>query len=143
MSSKAFAAKLSIGKTTLSKWENDIQPHRVAYDKFIRLLYMLYKGIDGKEKKGFLKIFDKIQIGDQDFEYIMTVEKEGDDYIVNYRPVLGGQGQELQIVWISSERIMRPAATRQNFAFELLRTKSDKMFSSNEVLSTESTLIYS
>ena len=72
MSSKAFATKLSIGKTTFSKWENDLQPHRVAYDKFIRLLYMLHKGIDGKETKDILSMFDKIQIGDQDFEYIIT-----------------------------------------------------------------------
>ena len=142
MSSKNFAQKLGIGKTTLSKWENDTQPHRIAYDKFIRSLYILYKEIDGKEKKDLLRIFDKIQVRDQDFEYIITAEKEGDDYIVNYRPVLGGQGQEIQIVWMSHRGLIRTTSSPQKFAFELSGTESDQMFSSNETLSTETTPTY-
>jgi len=143
MSSKSFAEKLSIGKTTLSKWENDIQPHRVTYDKLIRLLYTVYKGIDGNEIKDILSIFDTIQIEDQDFEYIITAEKEEDDYIVNYRPVFEGQGQEIQIVWLSPEGLMRPTSSLQKFTFELSSTESDQMFSSNETLSTETVSIYS
>jgi len=136
ISSKDFARILDIGKTTLSKWENDTQRHRKGYDKFIRLLYLLYKEIKGKEKRDFLKIFDRIQLKETDVDYIITVAKEGDDYVVNRRPILSGQGQKLPIVWIFSKTIFWSVADRINFALDISQTKSGKMFSSPETIST-------
>ena len=133
LSSKEFAKKLGIGKTTLSKWENDTQQHRESHDRFIRSLYLIYKGA----KKDILKKFDRIQIKKMDVNYTIIVEKEGDDYVVNYRPVLGGQGQKLPTVWKFSKGIIWAIASRSNFVLELSQTKSEKMFSSREVLSTE------
>lgn len=138
LSSKDFAQRLGIGKTTLSKWENNTQQHRKGYDRFIRSLYLLYKEIKGKEKRDLLKIFDRIQLKETDLNYIITAEKEGDDYVVNRRPVLSGRGQKLPTVWKSAKakKIFWSVAERTNFALEISQTKSDKMFSSQETMST-------
>ena len=133
LSSKDFAKKLGIEKTTLSKWENDTQQHRESYDRFIRSLYLIYKGV----KKDTLKKFDRIQIKKTDVNYIIIAEKEGDDYIVNYRPVLEGQGQITPTVWKFSKEIFGAIADSSRFVLKLSQTKSDKMFSSQEILSTK------
>lgn len=130
--SKDFAKKLGIEKTTLSKWENDTQQHRESYDRFIRSLYLIYKGIN----KDTFKIFDRIQIKKTDMNYIIIAEKEGNDYVVNYRPVLEGQGQKLQTVWKFSKEIISAIAGRSNIVLGLSQTKSNKMFSSPETIST-------
>jgi transcriptional regulator with XRE-family HTH domain len=132
LSSKIFAKKLGIENTTLSKWENDTQHHRESYDRFIRSLFLIYKGV----KKDILKIFNRIQIKKTDAYYIIMAEKEGDDYVINYMPVLGGQGQKLPTVWKFANRIIWATASLSNFTLELSQTKTDKMFSSSDVLST-------
>ena len=139
MSSKDFSQRLGIGKTTLSKWENGTQRHREGYDRFIRSLYLLYKGTKEKEKRALLKMYDRIQLKEMNVNYIIIADKEGNDYVVNRRPVLSGRGQKLPTVWISAKakNILWSVAERQNFALELSQQKSDKMFSSKKGLSTE------
>lgn len=142
MSSKDFARKLGVEKTTFSKWENDLQRHREPFDRFIRLLYVSYKGIKGKGKKELLEMYDKRRLKKSDIEYIITAEKDKDSYIVNYRPVLEGWGQKPQIVWMTHKKKARSISSSQNFVLEISQTESNIMFSSEEVLSTSTILIH-
>ena len=136
LSSKDFAKRLGIGKTTLSKWENNTQRHRESYDRLIRALYLLYRGIKGKEERNFYRMFNQIQLRETNVTYIIIAEKEEDDYIINYKPVLGGQGEILPTVWKFAKRTIWAKSGLSNFAVEYSQTKSKKMFSSQELLST-------
>ncbi len=137
MPSKDFARRLGVEKTTISKWENGLQKHREAYDRSIRFLYMINKKIEGKGKNNIFRILQKKRLKEQDTGFVITAEKEGNDYVVNFWPIIGGLGPELPNVWISQKKIFFSIASRQEFALELLQTKSNQMFSSQELLSTE------
>jgi transcriptional regulator with XRE-family HTH domain len=138
LSSKNFAKKLGIEKTTLSKWENNTQPHRESYDRFIRSLCLIYKGVT----KDSLKKFDRIQIKKRNVSYIIVAEKYGDDYVINNRPILEGQGQLLSMLLKFSKGIIGAISGHSNLVWDFSQTRSDKMFSSQEVLSTQTVPIW-
>lgn len=140
MSSKDFAEGLGVEKTTISKWENGSQKHREAYDRSIRYLYMINKKITCEENNNIYQILLKKKLKEQDTGFVITAEKEENDYVVNLWPVIGGLGSKLPTVWMSQKKIFFSIASRIEFALELLQTKSDLMFSSQELLSTETSL---
>ncbi|MBW2741145.1 MAG: helix-turn-helix domain-containing protein [Deltaproteobacteria bacterium] len=137
MPSKDFAKRLGVEKTTISKWENGLQKHREAYDRSIRFLYMINKKIEGEEKNNIFRILEKKKLKEQDTGFVITAEKKGKDYVVNFKPIIGSLGPELPTVWISQKKIFFSIAGYPNFALELLQTESHQMFSSQELLSTE------
>ncbi len=141
ISSKDFAKRLGVEKTTISKWENGSQQHREAYDRSIRFLFLINTKIEDEEKNRIIQVLQDKRLKESNVEIIITAEKEKNDYVVNSLLLLGGLGQELSRVWLSSKKLFRSSATRRNFALELSHTKSDKMFSSQEVLSTKTSQI--
>ena len=141
MSSKDFAKGLGVEKTTISKWENGSQQHREAYDRSIRFLFMINTKIKDEEKNRIIQVLQDKRLKESNAEIIITAEKEKNDYVVNSLLILGGLGQKLPRVWLSSKKISWSSAARRNFTLELSHTKSDKMFSSQEVLSTKTSQI--
>ena len=98
---------------------------------------MINKKIEGKEKNNIFRILEKKKLKEQDTAFVITAEKEGNDYILNFRPIIGGLGPGLPNVWIYQKKIFFSIAGRQEFALELLQTENNQMFSSQELLSTE------
>ena len=134
--SKDFAKRLGVEKTTISKWENGLQKHREAYDRSIRFLYMINKKIEGEEKNNIFRILQKKKLKEQDTGFVITAEKKGSDYVVNFKPIIESLGSKLRNVWIFQTK-MFSNADRLNFALELLQEKSIQTFSSPETLSTK------
>lgn len=134
--SKDFGKRLGVEKTTISKWENGLQKHREAYDRSIRFLYMINKKIEGEEKNNIFRILQKKELKEQDTGFVITAEKEGNDYVVNFKPIIGSQGSKLFKVWIPQKKLFSNAG-HPNFALKLLQEKSTQMFSSPEPLSTK------
>ena len=136
MPSKDFAKRLGVEKTTISKWENGLQKHREAYDRSIRFLYMINKKIEGEEKNNIFRILQKKKLKEQDTGFVITAEKNGSDYVVNFKPIIESLGSKLRNVWIFQTKMFSNAG-RLNFALELLQEKSIQTFSSPETLSTK------
>lgn len=136
MPSKDFAKRLGVEKTTISKWENGSQQHREAYDRSIRFLYMIYKKIEDEKRNNIFRILEKKKLKEQDTGFVITAEKEGNDYVVNFKPIIESLGSKFRNVWIFQKKMFSNAG-RLNFALELLQEKSIQTFSSTETLSTK------
>ena len=136
MPSKDFAKRLGVEKTTISKWENGLQKHREAYDRSIRFLYMINKKIEGEEKNNIFRILQKKKLKEQDTGFVITAEKNGSDYVVNFKPIIESLGSKLRNVWIFQTKMFSNAG-HPNFALKLLQEKSIQTFSSPETLSTK------
>jgi len=134
--SKDFAKRLGVEKTTISKWENGLQKHREAYDRSIRFLYMINKKIEGEEKNNIFRILQKKKLKEQDTGFVITAEKKGSDYVVNFKPIIESLGSKLRNVWIFQTKMFSNAG-HPNFALKLLQEKSIQTFSSPETLSTK------
>jgi putative zinc finger/helix-turn-helix YgiT family protein len=137
LSSKAFANKLGVGKTTLSKWENEIQHHSEAFDRLIRAIYMITKGIKPAEQKNIFKLLENMRLESSDKDYVIIAEKVEDDYIVSYKPSLGSRAEQLINIISPDEMVGLTTATRTILMAYERTTRSDLEFSSSEVLSTE------
>jgi len=136
LSSKAFANKLGVGKTTLSKWENEIQHHSEAFDRLIRATYMITKEIKALEQISIFKLLENMRLKSSDKDYVIIAEKVEDDYIVSYKPSLESRAEKLINIILPYEMAGLTAATRATLmAFEIT-TISELEFSSPEVLST-------
>jgi len=134
--SKAFANKLGVGKTTLSKWENEIQHHSEAFDRLIRATYMITKEIKALEQTSILKLLENMRLKSSDKDYVIIAEKVEDDYIVTYKPTLGSRAEKLINIILPYGMVDLTTATRATLmAYEII-TKSELEFSSQEVLST-------
>ena len=86
--SKIFAKMLGVGKTTLSKWENDTQNHSEGYDRLIRNVFMIAKGIGRSEQQRIEKYLRNLSLRKSNSEYIMIAEKVNNDYVIRYLPVI-------------------------------------------------------
>lgn len=96
LSSKKFSSALGLDKTTLSKWENNRQEHNERNDRFIRLSYIIYKGIQKKEAQRIFKFLEKVGLKKSTVNYLIIAEKVQDDYVVSWRPILEPQTQEFE-----------------------------------------------
>ena len=88
MPSKLFAKKLGVGKTTLPKWENDLQNHSEGNDRLIRAIYLLEKRIRHEVQLKIQKYLETISLKNLDSEYVIIAEKVQDDYAVRYKPIV-------------------------------------------------------
>jgi len=93
MPSKLFAGKLGVGKTTLPKWENNVQNHSEGHDRLIRAIYLIEKGISRQNQLRIQKNLERISLKNLNTEYLIIAEKVRDDYVLRYRPVLGGRSE--------------------------------------------------
>ena len=136
LSSKTFANKLGVGKTTLSKWENELQHHSEAFDRLIRATYMITKEIKALEQTSIFKLLENMRLKSADKDYVIIAEKVEDDYIVSYKPSLGSRAEKLINIILPDEMVGLTAATRAILMSYEIITKSELEFSSQEVLST-------
>lgn len=136
LSSKAFSKTLGIGKTTLSKWENDVQQHSEKNDRLIRAAYMILKGITGKEAQKLFGCLAKIQLKKSDIDSLITAEKQKDDYIVTWRQVVGSRADKISRIYVLPQEPYRAATYFGALVFQS-QIESDLQFSSLEVLSTK------
>ena len=88
MPSKLFAKKLGVGKTTLSKWENELQNHSEGNDRLIRAIYLLEQGIRHQDQLKIQKYLETISLKTSNAGYVIIAEKVHDDYVLRYRPVV-------------------------------------------------------
>jgi len=136
LSSKAFANKLGVGKTTLSKWENEIQHHSEAFDRLIRATYMITKEIKALEQISIFKLLENMRLKSSDEDYVIIAEKVEDDYIVSYKPSLGSRAEKLINIILPDEMVGLATTARATLMAYDIITISELEFSSPEVLST-------
>jgi len=98
MPSKLFAKKLGVGKTTLPKWENELQNHSEGNDRLIRAIYLLEKGIRHQDQLKIQKYLETISLKNSDVNYVIIAEKVQDDYALRYRPVVESQSGPFSFV---------------------------------------------
>jgi putative transcriptional regulator len=98
MPSKLFANKLGVGKTTLSKWENDVQNHSEGNDRLIRAIYIIEKGIKLEEQLRIQKHLGYCLLKNSDSEYVIIAEKVEDDYVIRYRPVIQSRAEPSNLI---------------------------------------------
>jgi len=93
MPSHLFAKELGVGKTTLSKWENDLQSHSEAHDRLIRAIYIIEKGLRRKDQQAIQKSIRNTSLKDSVSQYVIVAEKVQDDYVVRLRPMVESGSQ--------------------------------------------------
>jgi DNA-binding transcriptional regulator YiaG len=93
MPSHLFAKELGVGKTTLSKWENDLQSHSEAHDRLIRAIYIIEKGLRRKDQQAIQKSIRNTTLKDSISQYVIIAEKVQNDYVVRLRPMVESGSQ--------------------------------------------------
>ncbi|MDZ7697071.1 MAG: YgiT-type zinc finger protein [Deltaproteobacteria bacterium] len=93
MPSHLFAKELGVGKTTLSKWENDLQSHSEAHDRLIRAIYIIEKGLRKKDQQAIQKFLRSTTLRDSISQYVIIAEKAQNDYVVRLRPMVESGSQ--------------------------------------------------
>jgi YgiT-type zinc finger domain-containing protein len=93
MPSHLFAKELGVGKTTLSKWENDLQSHSEAHDRLIRAIYLIEKGLRRKEQQAIQKSLRNTILKDSASQYVIIAEKAQNDYVIRLRPMVESGSQ--------------------------------------------------
>lgn len=96
--SKLFANKLGVGKTTLSKWENEAQNHSEVSDRLIRTTYLIEKGIKRQEQLNIQKQLERISLRKPSTDHKIIAEKVEDDYAIRYRPMLGSWTEQGRLI---------------------------------------------
>jgi putative transcriptional regulator len=88
MPSHMFARQLGVGKTTLSKWENDLQKHSEGHDRLIRATYALEKGLTSEQQQTIQKFLKTISLKGSSSQSVIIAEKVQEDYVLRYEPVV-------------------------------------------------------
>ena len=96
--SKLFANKLGVGKTTLSKWENEAQNHSEGFDRLIRATYLIEKGIRRQEQLNIQKQLEGIPLRKSSTDHAIIAEKVEDDYTIRYRPMLESWTEQVRLI---------------------------------------------
>ena len=96
--SKLFANKLGVGKTTLSKWENEAQNHSEGFDRLIRTTYLIEKGIKRQEQLNIQKQLEGISLRKSSTDHAIIAEKIKDDYAIRYRPVVESWSEQFSLI---------------------------------------------
>ncbi len=142
LSSKVFSRALGIGKTTLSKWENDIQQHSENNDRLIRTTYSILKGTTGKEAQKLFGYLAKIPLKKSDIDSLIIAEKIEDDYVVTWKLIVESQAEDFVRIWMPSHEWYHAIAHSKLSVVNRSGTESDLMISSGKVLKTESNQKY-
>jgi len=111
MPSKLFAKKLGVGKTTLPKWENDLQNHSEGNDRLIRAIYLIEKGITRQDQLRIQKHLERISLKNSNTGYMIIAEKVQDDYAVRCKPVVESSSGPFSSIDASGGLESRSAAT--------------------------------
>ena len=98
MPSKLFANKLGVGKTTLSKWENEAQNHSEGNDRLIRAIYIIEKGIKRQDQLKIQKHLESFSLKNSNTDYEIIAEKVQDDYVIRYRPVVESRAEQFSLI---------------------------------------------
>lgn len=93
MPSHLFAKELGVGKTTLSKWENDLQSHSEANDRLIRAIYVIEKGLRREDQQAIQKSLRNTTLKDSVCQYVIVAEKVQNDYALRMRPMVESGSQ--------------------------------------------------
>lgn len=93
MPSHLFAKELGVGKTTLSKWENDLQSHSEAHDRLIRAIYIIEKGLRREDQQAIQKSLRVTTLKDSVSQYVIVAEKVQNDYVLRMRPMVESGSQ--------------------------------------------------
>ena len=102
LASKVFADSLGVGKTTLSKWENDHQKHSEINDRFIRATYMITKGVATRKTKIYQSYLSNLKLKEPIFEYIIVANRMDNDYVVSLKQIVYTQDVEPAMIYIVS-----------------------------------------
>lgn len=89
LSSQVFSNLLGIGKTTLSKWENNRQLQSEGNDRHIRSFYMIKKNFTYYNSMKIIKYLEKIRLKKPIVDYIITAEQIKNDYRVILKTIGG------------------------------------------------------
>lgn len=100
--SKLFANKLGVGKTTLSKWENEAQNHSEGFDRLIRTTYLIEKGIKRQDQLNIQRQLEGISLRKSSTDHMIIAEKIKDDYAIRYRPVVGSWSEQFSLIDVST-----------------------------------------
>ncbi len=133
-SSKDFSAALGIGKTTLSKWENERQHHSETNDRLIRNTYIIHKGIKSREAQKILKHLSKIRLEDSEIYYSIQAQFFQDDYIVRMQPIFESQTQKTDQALLSSKEFQAPHAGAYEVYSGLSIMETNQVFFSDRLL---------
>jgi len=114
MPSKLFAKKLGVGKTTLPKWENDLQNHSEGNDRLIRAIYLIEKGITRQDQLRIQKYLERISLKNSNAGYVIIAEKVQDDYVLRYRPVVESSSEAFSSIGAPGGLENRAAVTSGN-----------------------------
>jgi len=98
LTSKVFANKLGVGKTTLSKWENQVQNHSEGNDRLIRAIYIIEKGIKRQDQLKIQKHLENSFLKNSNAEYVIIAEKIQDDYAIRYRPGVESRSEQFSLI---------------------------------------------
>lgn len=112
--SKLFAKKLGVGKTTLPKWENDLQNHSEGNDRLIRAIYLIEKGIARQDQLRIQKHLERISLKNSNAGYVIIAEKVQDDYVLRYRPVVESSSEAFSSIDVPGGLENRAAVTSGN-----------------------------
>ena len=96
--SKLFANKLGVGKTTLSKWENEAQNHSEGFDRLIRTTYLIEKGIKRQDQLNIQKQLEGISLRKSSTDHVIIAEKVTDDYAIRYRPIIESRSESFSLI---------------------------------------------
>jgi len=140
--SKLFANKLGVGKTTLSKWENEAQPHNEAFDRLIRATYMIAKNVKHQVQVAIINLLENIRLKDSENNYVIIAEKVEDDYVVSLRLVVESKAKKIPSIFVSSGGEYWTATSWEALVGDETHTKSDLQFASQKVLSTKTSLFF-
>lgn len=135
--SNVFAKQLGVGKTTFSKWENNIQRHSDGYDRLIRLVYIDIKGTRKSVAARVIEMLSEIKLSEAESAAIIIAERTDKDYKVYYRPTLvpsTDKSKKIRVLvtepqWVGTD----PSRTIASHS----QTEGFLSFASNEPLSTK------
>lgn len=114
LASKDFSQALSVGNTTLSKWENDLQQHTEKNDRLIRATYIILKKITDKDVLNTFERLTKSQLTKADAIHLITAVKLKNDYDVQWKLVAKSYSERFEGIWVSSYEPMHTIAYRQD-----------------------------
>jgi YgiT-type zinc finger domain-containing protein len=137
-SSKKFASALGVGKTTLSKWENDLQPHREQNDRLIRATYIIHKGINRSKAKRIMTNLAEVHLDKIEILYTIIADFDQDDYVVKLQPILATQTQKINIVLLSKRKSQPSYAGSLGVCYGFSTIQTDQVFASDRLLNSGS-----
>jgi putative zinc finger/helix-turn-helix YgiT family protein len=137
-SSKDFASELGVGKTTLSKWENEHQPHSEQNDRLVRTIYMIHKGLKKREAQKILSSFAKVHLENSEIPYSIIAELFQDDYLVSMHPIIETQTPKINRELFGIRKLHPSNAATYATAFVISIVRVNQMFSAKKLLNSGS-----